>query len=391
MKRVAREAGFALLAKICRRWRLAALVVVGALIVGGAGLWRAMGRPFYEPGMLRAGQQLRGPLEPPRQPGDKTKWLVEADIALNRWSAGSGRAVLVVHGGPGYPFLALPAGFEPLVDRYEFHFYDQRGCGDSTRLFDRFEGGNYYKNMVELERTLGIGAQVADIERIRRILREERLILMGHSFGALLATLYAAEFPDRVRALVLVAPSGALVLPNAYGDIFQEIRRRLPADRIVEYDAFVESYLDFGSLFKKSELELAATNRRLGEYFLAASPADDALQQSRMIRGNGGWMVQAMYLSMGAQHDYRPALTRITAPTLVVHGEDDILPEGISRMYAEGIHAARFLVLQSAKTRGVAGADHFAFADDSAAFAEAVGTFLDSVKDISESQNEHED
>lgn len=76
-----------------------------------------------------------------------------------------------------------------------------------------------------------------------------------------------------------------------------------------------------------SIVELAAMNRRFGEYFLAASPADDAIRQSRIIRRNGGWMVQAMYLSMGTQHDYRPALTQITAPALVVHGERDILPE----------------------------------------------------------------
>jgi len=38
--------------------------------------------------------------------------------------------------------------------------YDQRGCGKSTRPFDRFTS-NYYSNMTELERTLGIGAQVA--------------------------------------------------------------------------------------------------------------------------------------------------------------------------------------------------------------------------------------
>ena len=41
----------------------------------------------------------------------------------------------------------------------------------------------------------------ATIERIRRILGRDRLTLVGHSFGAFLAAMYAAEFPDRVEAL----------------------------------------------------------------------------------------------------------------------------------------------------------------------------------------------
>jgi len=44
-----------------------------------------------------------------------------------------------------------------------------------------------YENMQTLCRKLGLAEQVADIERIRRILGREKLILMGHSFGADLA------------------------------------------------------------------------------------------------------------------------------------------------------------------------------------------------------------
>ncbi len=56
--------------------------------------------------------------------------------------------------------------------------------------------------MQTLEQTLGISAQVADIERIRRILGEEKLIMVGHSFGGFLASLYAAEFPEHVARMV---------------------------------------------------------------------------------------------------------------------------------------------------------------------------------------------
>lgn len=68
--------------------------------------------------------------------------------------------------------------------------------------------------MTTLEQTLGLGAQIADIERIRRLLGDEKLILMGHAWGGFLALLYAAEFPDRIDALILVFPADVLVMPQ---------------------------------------------------------------------------------------------------------------------------------------------------------------------------------
>jgi proline iminopeptidase len=243
----------------------AAILTLVVLLVAAWFLWQSLiAAPLYTPGMVRAGTNLRGPLDPPRQAGDGTYWQVEEDIRLFFTTQGQGRPILVVHGGPGYPLPRPLAGLESLTRTHKPYCYDQRGCGRSTRPFDRFSS-NYYANLTELERTLGIGAQVADIERIRRILGEEKLILLGHSFGAFLAAMYAAEFPERVEALVLVAPAGVLVLPDIGGGFFEEIRPRLPKDRYAEFDQFMESYFDFGSVFTRSEAELAAMNRRLSE------------------------------------------------------------------------------------------------------------------------------
>src|SRR4051812_17727357 len=156
-----------------KKMLVAAAVVILLLIVVGFLFWHSMGAPFYTPGMVRAGMNLRGPLGPPKQAGEESYWRVEDDIRLFFTTQGTGRPILVVHGGPGYPIRRPLSGLESLTKSYRLFCYDQRGCGKSTRPFDRFSSSNYYANMKELERTLGIGAQVADIERNRRILGEE--------------------------------------------------------------------------------------------------------------------------------------------------------------------------------------------------------------------------
>ena len=360
--------------------KILALVSLVLAAFTAAWLWHAAAQPLYIPGMLHEPGYLSAPLEPPTQSTDPKVWHVEPGIQLHHWSVGHGKPVVVLHGGPGYPFASTPEGFDALEDRFEIHFYDQRGCGRSTRPFDRFDGGNFYANMLKLEKTLGIGAQLADIERIRRILKQQQLILVGHSFGAFLAAMYAAEFPDRVSALVLVAPAGVLTIPDKNADFFEIIRGRLPDAKRSEFDRFMAEYLDFGKLFERSEAELAAMNRQLGSYFVAASSEAGPSVSSPAIENNGGWMVQAVYLSMGKRHDYQPALARVKAPTLVIHGQDDILPEHIARRYADSIPGATLVVLPSAKTRAAASAGHFPFASDPESFGQALHDFLSSVE-----------
>jgi proline iminopeptidase len=347
---------------------IAAALVVLLLVVGAFLVWRSLGAPFYTPGMVRAGTNLRGPLDPPEQDGEESYWRMEDDIRLHFTTQGTGRPILFVHGGPGYPLQRAPAGLEALSRSHRLYCYDQRGCGRSTRPFDRFASSSYYANMKELERTLGIGAHVADIERVRRLLGEEKLILMGHSFGGFLAAMYAAEFPERVEAMVLVAPAGVLLLPDEGGGFFEEIRRRLPDAKRLEYDEFLRRYFDFGSLFARSEAELARMNREVGAYYLEAA----GLAGPDIPDDNGGWMVQALYFSMGRRHDYRPALKRVQARALVIHGEGDLSPERASRTYVEWLPDARLHVMKHGRAR----VGHFPFSEQPEEFARVVREFL---------------
>jgi len=344
-----------------------ALTLLVLIAIAGGYFWYIMGKPLYEPGMVRANKNLRASLTPPEQSSNERFWQVEQDIQLYHFSAGKGRNVLVVHGGPGYPYSKPWAGLEPLTRNYQFHYYDQRGCGQSTRPIDRFTSTNYYENMTTLEKTLGIGAQLADIERIRQVLGEEKLIIIGHSWGGFLASLYAAEFPEHVEAVILIASADALVMPQEGGGLFEEVRKRLPEDMQKDYAAYLKEYLNFGNIFSKSEADLVALNEAFAKYYTAVAKASMPEQGKA-----GGWMVQAMYMSMGQRHDYRAALKPVNAPVLVIHGEKDLQPERASRMYAQAFPNVEFKVIRNAS--------HFAFSEQPTEFAAVVGEFLSKVK-----------
>ena len=102
---------------------LVALVAIAGLIV-----WNWMQKPLYEPGLVRASKHLSAPLVPPPPSSDRDFWTVESGIKLYHFAEGTGANVLVIHGGPGFPFSQPLEGLKPLTGNFRFHYYDQRGC-----------------------------------------------------------------------------------------------------------------------------------------------------------------------------------------------------------------------------------------------------------------------
>jgi proline iminopeptidase len=79
-------------------------------------------------------------------------------------------------------------------------------------------------------------------------------------------------------------------------------------------------------------------------------------------------MTLGVYASLGRSHDWRPALQRVRAPTLVLHGANDLQPESDSGAVAAAIPDARVEVIPAS--------GHFLPDDAPEAFAEAVRRFL---------------
>jgi proline iminopeptidase len=220
-----------------------------------------------------------------------------------------------------------------------------------------------------LIRSLGLEAQLADIERIRGSLGVERLVLAGHSFGGFLAALYAVEFPQHVEKLVLVAPADLLRFPPPDGGLYERVKRLLPKESMAAYQAWLGRFFDYGSIFKNTEADLAALNTG---FFPFWARAEKALKATRCAGERsdpalvGGWVQQAVFFSMGRTCDHRPALKRVSAPVLVLSGDRD--PAG-------GKGVQDFGSFPNVRFETLSGAGHF-LQQDTTDFPRIVGSFL---------------
>lgn len=99
--------------------------------------------------------------------------------------------IIVLHGGPGGDFRSLLA-LSALSETYNVVFFDQRGAGLSERVpAEQLTLNGYVNELNGVKRLVSPNAPVA---------------LIGHSWGAMLATAYLGHHPEDVTAAVLIEP-----------------------------------------------------------------------------------------------------------------------------------------------------------------------------------------
>lgn len=123
--------------------------------------------------------------------------------------------VIVLHGGPGGDLAGLLDLVQPLASEQQIVLFDQRGSLRSPAPAD----------------AIGFDAMVEDIEALRSDLGADRVVLLAHSMGSLLAYGYAQKHPDRVEKLLLVAPMWPASGANAVGaaDIYRVLQLPEPS------------------------------------------------------------------------------------------------------------------------------------------------------------------
>lgn len=114
----------------------------------------------------------------------------------------NGTIVIALHGGPGGDYRYLLNGKDLAAEGFRVVFYDQRGSG----LSQRFSKKSY----------TSFGAGVMDViyNELHAVIAhyrktpEQKVVLFGHSWGAILASGYAGKYPDDIQGLILCEPGG---------------------------------------------------------------------------------------------------------------------------------------------------------------------------------------
>lgn len=270
------------------------------------------------------------------------------DIDIACRSVGAGTPLVVVHGGPGIGHGYL-RGLDRWADEFQVIYYDQRGSGgtalgDASRV--SFAGG------------------IEDLDGLRRGLGIERLNLVGHSFGGLLALMYAATHPERTGSLTLYAAA-----PPFVPELQQQLWVTMGSRRRPEDDAEKQS-IETSEKFARRDpktVERYFVNMYLPFFRDRANVPTMDMGFTANTAQNAPEAWDRTFADLEAL-DPVGSLTRITSPTLVVHCELDPVPEHFSRLLADKIPGARYAYIQ--------GVNHFAHHEDPDQLAAAVKPFL---------------
>lgn len=243
------------------------------------------------------------------------------DVALHwaAWGPEGGARLVVLHGGPGASHDYLLPQFLDLANEYELLFYDQRGGGRS-KTDDRAP--------------VTWRTHVGDLERIVAEFSLEPLTIIGYSWGALLAMLYAIEASARrvtpsPARLLLVDPAPVTRAFRAQFESEFARRQQGPAVQRLR-DALAASGL--------RDADPAAYRQRTFELSVAGYFADPSRATDLTPFRVTGRVQHSVWESLG-DFDLVDALASVHCPTIIVHGRQDPIPLASSRAAARALHA----------------------------------------------------
>lgn len=223
--------------------------------------------------------------------------------------------------------------FRRLAQFSRLILFDKRGTGLSDRV-------------VELP---SLEVRMDDVRAVLDAVGSQRAALFGWSEGGPMCALFAATYPQRTSALVMVASYPRMMVAPDYA---------------------------FGRTHEQLETFLGDIERDWGgpvgiETRAPSRLGDEAFRRgwARYLRMSASPTAAATLARMNSQVDIRDVLPSIRVPTLILHSVNDrALPVQASRYMAERIPGAKYIELQ--------GIDHLPYLSDSDAITGATEEFL---------------
>jgi len=273
--------------------------------------------------------------------------------------------VIFLQGGPG-GFISKRniELLRPLAaDGFDVYLYDQIGGGASSRLDDinQYTPERHVQDLLAMVQQTGAG----------------KAILMGQSWGCMLAALFTARYPDKVDRIIFASPGPIPPLRKASARVKapDSLQLRMP-------------------LYSNAQAVAAASNartrftafwaRNFGRKWMPDEEADNFQTYMTMgtnksvvcdtalapaVKSGGGYYVQLMTMQHLQQvSDPRPALKQCPIPVLVLKGQCDNQPWAYTAEYLECFHNHQFLYIRDA--------GHSISIEQKAAFLQGVRSFL---------------
>ncbi|KAI0475482.1 Alpha/Beta hydrolase protein [Xylariaceae sp. FL0804] len=254
-------------------------------------------------------------------------------------------AVVVLHGGPG-------GGHDSLVPLAALHarhglpvvFYDQVGCGRSTRLRERagdeslWTAELFVRELDNLIDGLPGGG-----------LRLRGFHLVGHSWGGMLAGQYAARRPDGLRRVVMSGAPASIPLYN------RGARRRIAelpegARKVLESDD-----VDHGSAeYKEATAVFMRTFVcRLDPVPLPAQQTWKNIKEDSTVYGT--MQGESEFASIGTLRDWEgwKEAHQIEAETLLINGRYDEVMDFVMAPWFQHIPKVKWVTLENASHSGL--------------------------------------
>ncbi len=273
--------------------------------------------------------------------------------------------VVYLHGGPGGHITNHDIQIFTSIanDGYDVYLYDQTGSGQSGRLTNI--------NDYSVER------HIEDLKEIIQKINTKKVILIGQSWGAILASLFAAKNDDKVYKIILACPGP--VYP-----INQNLTRIQPPDNIHLKSPFytneqgnkkannirTKAMAFFAVKFRKK----IATDKEADDfatylnYEVDKSAVCDTANILKEDAGNGFYSSIMTFNSLTKIKDQRPKIKQLNIPVLVMKGECDNQKWGFTNEYLE--------LFKNSELKVIPNAGHFISIEQPQLYVETILNFL---------------
>jgi proline iminopeptidase len=297
-------------------------------------------------------------LQADRSLNPSESWISVDSTSLYARVIGQGPPVIVLHGGPDFDHAYLLPELDRLKDAFRLIYYDQRGRGRSAA------------NVSPEDVTLT--SDVEDVERVRQHFGLEAPVLLGHSWGAVLALEYALRHPRRVSHLILMNPAPASASDLAvFRNVYLE---QLGADMDRQREILASAAYQAGD-------PEAVTARYRIHFKLALQRTEDyeklmaRMQTAFISQGREGILkaraVEDQLLRDTWQlpgYDLMPELRNLLIPTLVIASDHDFIPVQVGERVAQALPNAELVTIEDC--------GHFTFLECPSEVRDALNNFF---------------